>query len=109
MSDETMQRLREKLEEILAAKPTDKDVPESIWNDIHPTFTGLWTDSYGEWDEQQASDLFPVSDLLSDDREAWLKSEILQALAAEIEPLKVDMHVSGYYPYHSHLERTRRT
>jgi hypothetical protein len=60
------------LEEILNARPTDKEVPESVWNDIYATWTGLWTDSYGEWDEQQASDLFPISDLLSEERQAWL-------------------------------------
>lgn len=48
------------LDELLEAKPTDKEVPESVWGDIHATWTGLWTDSWGEWDEKQASDLWPI-------------------------------------------------
>ena len=64
------------LDKILDHKPVE-NVPDDIWETIHATWTGLWTDAYGEWDEKQPSDLYPISDLLSEKRLQSLKAAIL--------------------------------
>lgn len=79
------------IDEILEAKPVE-NVPDDIWGTLHPTWTGLWTDAYGEWDERQASDLFPISDLLSEERLEWLKQAIATHTAKAVEAARVDEH-----------------
>lgn len=82
-----MEQYRQRAEQLLKTSPIGSEVPDNIWETIHATWTGLWTDAYGEWDEKQASDVFPISDLLSTNRELWLKQQILSLaldLATEI-------------------------
>jgi len=98
--------LEKELDKLLNQSPTDQEVPASVWGDLHGTWTGLWTDSYGEWDEQQASDLWPIRDLLSSEREEWLKSNIValfnKALLAKLEELKEEGYNKAHTEYDYH-------
>ena len=81
------------LDTLLNKSPTDKEVPESVWGDIHATWTGLWLDSWGEWDELPASEVFPIADFLTDERIAWLKQSILSHIQqVEVEAREKRMH-----------------
>lgn len=78
-----MSDIRKKIEDILEFKPK-KYVPKDLWGSIKATWTGLWTDFYGEWDELQASDAFPISHLLSGDAE----KRLIQGIEALIKQEK---------------------
>ncbi len=83
------------LDEILS-KPQIENIPDDLWASLHPTFTGLWTDYHGSLDELQASDVFSISDLLSEEREkklieqltAWNTRQCLKAQETLLERLK---------------------
>lgn len=91
MNTQTPTNNNYELDAILTTSPT-KNVPDDIWETIHATWTGLWTDAYGEWDELQASDIFPISELLSSERELWLKQAIhrytQKMVVAELKRIK---------------------
>lgn len=75
MTNQTDDRQGE-LEQLFTKSPIEKNVPDDVWGTIHPTWTGLWTDAYGEWDELQPSDIYPLTELLSEDAESRLKAAI---------------------------------
>lgn len=79
------------LEKILNKSPIDKDVPDDIWGTIHGTWTGLWTDAYGEWDEKQPSDIYPISDLLSTEAEKRLLAAIQAHITRQVEAAEARM------------------
>lgn len=72
----TAQDSQSELDKIFNASPIDEEVPEDIWGTIYPTWTGLWTDGYGEWDEKQPSDIYPLTEILSREAEERLKKAI---------------------------------
>lgn len=82
------------LDKIFNQSPIDKEVPENIWETIRPTWTGLWTDAYGEWDEKQPSDLYPLSDLLSSEAEQRLKTAIEHYATAKAEEAAVEARIN---------------
>jgi len=55
----------------------------------------LWTDAWGEWDEKQASDLWPVADLLSETREVTLVDEIMKLFAQAKQAWTVEAAIMG--------------
>lgn len=75
--------IRERVEKILD-EPQVKDIPEDLWKTIYPTWTGLWTDYHGEFEERQPSDIYAVSDLLSSERYDKLIAQLL-ALLQEVD------------------------
>lgn len=88
----------DELDEIFNASPIDKEVPEDVWKTIYPTWTGLWTDAYGEWDERQPSDIYPLTELLSTEAEARLKDRLNRLMltrAKSFVPKFSDMHVAN--------------
>lgn len=74
--------LREKLITILDERQIE-NIPKDLWETIHATWTGLWVDYHGSLDEMQASDIYSVSDLLSDDRAIKLIDQILNLISAD--------------------------
>lgn len=97
MSNNKDSELEKQIDEILEAKPDLIPPPDGLWESVHATWTGLWTDFHGEWDERQASDVFPVVDLLSEEREEWLKTALTtlfnqktEEAVKRLEGLKVD-------------------
>lgn len=83
----TSPTLKDRLQDELKAKPIEKAVPDNIWETIHATWTGLWTDAYGEWDERQPSDIYPITDLLSAQAEERLLKNVTSHIAADVEGL----------------------
>ena len=84
-----MTNYNERLDEIFKTSPINKEVPEDIWETIYATWTGLWTDGYGEWDEKQPSDIYPLDELLSTQARDRLKQAITsltKELVAEAKP-----------------------
>lgn len=80
----------DEIDKMLNTKPDLVPPPDGLWESIHGTWTGLWTDFHGNWDERQASDVFPISDLLSDERAAWLKEQIQQLIATATNRARID-------------------
>lgn len=84
-----MTNYNERLDEVFKTSPIDKEVPEDIWETIYATWTGLWTDGYGEWDEKQPSDIYPLDELLSTQAKDRLKqalTSLIKELVAEAKP-----------------------
>jgi hypothetical protein len=75
--------LRKQLAALLAKKPELVPPPDGLWESVHATWTGLWTDFYGVWDELQASDVFPLSDFLSDEREKQFVDDLVALILAD--------------------------
>lgn len=67
----------DEIDEVFNKSPINKEVPADIWGTIYPTWTGLWTDGYGEWDECQPSDIYPLVELLSKEAYERLKLQLL--------------------------------
>lgn len=69
---------KEQLEEILKRPPIKEEVPDDIWGTIYATWTGLWTDGYGQWDEKQPSDIYPLEDILSTEAYDRIVKELME-------------------------------
>lgn len=67
----------DEIDEVFNKSPINKEVPADIWETIYPTWTGLWTDGFGEWDERQPSDIYPLVELLSKEAYERLKLQLL--------------------------------
>ncbi len=103
------EQLRDKILAVLN-EPQIENIPDDLWGTIYPTWTGLWTDYYGNLDEEQPSDIYAVSELLSDKRLEKLLGQLVslirshdtardQALLAEMpkeHSLKTYPEVSEY-------------
>lgn len=72
----TAEEIRKRVKQILDKKPELVPPPDGLWESIHATWTGLWTDFHSGWDERQPSDIFPVNDFLSVEREESFTNEL---------------------------------
>jgi hypothetical protein len=81
-----MQNTDEWLTKLLSKSPIAEEPPKGLWESLHATWTGIWTDFWGKWDELQASDVFPITDLLSEEAEQRLKQAISERIAADYIP-----------------------
>lgn len=79
--------LHARLQNELAAKPTTESVPADIWSTIYPTWTGLWTDAYGKWDERQPSDIYPITEFLSESAEQRFLEQTIAHIAEDLKEL----------------------
>lgn len=79
------EELRSKLNKLIEKSPINEDVPDDIWESIYATWTGLWTDGYGKWDERQPSDIYPLDELLSVQAKDRFVNELLQLILSDRE------------------------
>ena len=96
VKEKHMTNYNERLDEIFKTSPIDKEVPEDIWETIYATWTGLWTDGYGEWDEKQPSDIYPLDELLSTQAKDRLKQAFTSLIKELVAEAKRESHKSGY-------------
>lgn len=81
--------LKKQLKQLLDKSPINEEVPDDIWGTIYPTWTGLWTDGYGSWDEKQPSDIYPLSELMSNEAKERFINEVADLVASREKAIKM--------------------
>lgn len=76
-------------------KPQMENIPDDLWGTIYPTWTGLWTDYHGSLDEKQPSDVYAVSDLLSEERKRKLLQELVAVVQSQRTALLEELEKEG--------------
>ena len=106
------QELREQIQSLLEHKPRE-DAPDTFWDngDIRTTWTGIWLDAYGEWDEMPASKVYPITYFLSKDTEEWLIESIKSLITAHTnaEIAKTLERIEAATPDYSKMDSYNRS
>jgi hypothetical protein len=91
-------------------KPQMENIPDDLWGTIYPTWTGLWTDYHGSLDEKQPSDVYAVSDLLSEERKKKLLQELVAVVQSQRTALLEELEKEGPkdFPVRSEEEKQAR-